>query len=144
MIRIKMTPDGTPCGHDEVPDGTAFLREPVGGKAWYIPALVEYAGEGPVLDGPVYDVVAGVIRYTRKAAPPPVLVTPWRARLALNASGQRAAIEAWIATQSQDVRDGWEYATEIRRDHPMIAAAVAAGVMTETQVDELFALAATL
>jgi hypothetical protein len=72
------------------------------------------------------------------------VVTPWRARLALNAAGQRAAIEAWIATQPQDVKDGWEYATEVRRDHPMIAAAIAAGVMTETQVDELFALAATL
>lgn len=82
---------------------------------------------------------------TSEPDPPPVpSVTPWQARKALNATGLREPVEAWIATQTQEVRDGWEYATEVRRDHPMIAAAIAQEVLTDGQVDQLFALAAGL
>ncbi len=77
-------------------------------------------------------------------APPivPQVVTPLQARRAINAANLRTAIEAAVAAADQDTKDAWEYATEIRRDNPIIAAMAASLNLTGEQIDDLFRAAA--
>jgi hypothetical protein len=74
----------------------------------------------------------------------PAPVTPLQARRALSHAGLREAVEAWVAAQPRDVQDAWEFASEIRRDDPLIAAAAAALSLSTDALDDLFALAAGL
>jgi hypothetical protein len=72
----------------------------------------------------------------------PQSVTPLQARKALRQAGLYDAVMAWISQQSDEVQETWEYALEIRRDNPIIAAAAAELELTEQQVDDLFIAAA--
>lgn len=77
--------------------------------------------------------------------PAPVArVTPRQARLALKSAGLLTAVTDWIALADEETQIDWEYATEIRRDWPPIAACATALGLTETQLDDLFTLAAAL
>jgi hypothetical protein len=80
--------------------------------------------------------------------PVPEVVKPRQARLALlNAgllAGAEAALDALPSPQREAALIEWEYATEIRRDHALIAAIAAALSLTELQVDDLFRSAASL
>mgnify|MGYP006893298289 CR=1 FL=1 len=78
--------------------------------------------------------------------PVPVIapVTPRQIRLALNQLGLRSAVDAYISAASQDVKDTWEFASVIERNSPLIAAGAAELGLTEAQIDDLFALAASL
>lgn len=76
-------------------------------------------------------------------APVPLEVSPWQIRRALNASGLRAVVEGAVANAGQDAKDGWEFASVIRRDNPLLAGMAAALGMTPAQVDDLFRLAAS-
>lgn len=71
-------------------------------------------------------------------------VTPVQARMALNAAGLRAAVEEYIASQSQDIKDTWEYSVKIHKSHPVVQGAAAALGLTEKQVDDLFLAAINL
>lgn len=71
-------------------------------------------------------------------------VKNWQMRRALNAVGLRAQIEGAVAQASQDVRDMWDYAPEIDRSHPFVEQMRAGLSLTEQQVDELFAYAASV
>lgn len=73
--------------------------------------------------------------------PVPETVTPWQIRKALNQLGLRDTVESVVAQQARDVRDGWEFAVEFRRDDPLLnAMAPALGI----DLDQVFVLAATL
>lgn len=88
---------------------------------------------------------AGV--FTPPVAPPvpvPDKVTPLQIRKALRASGKVPALKTFLAAQPDDVLEDWEYAIEITRDNPVIAAAAMALGLNATRVDDLFKLAATL
>jgi len=74
----------------------------------------------------------------------PQVITPWQLRKALNQFGLRAAVEAAVAQADQNTKDGWEFATEFRRDDAMLNAMAGALGMTSEQLDDLFHLAATL
>jgi len=74
----------------------------------------------------------------------PVSVSPRQARIALNAAGLRQAVEDWVATQDQNIKDSWEFSLEIRRDDPLILAAAAALSLTEQQLDSLFIAAGSI
>jgi len=87
---------------------------------------------------------AGVSVEDPDPAPLPTVVTPWQIRKALNASGLRSLIEASVAGADQTTKDAWEYALEFRRDNPLITGLAAALGKTEADVDDLFALAASL
>ena len=71
-----------------------------------------------------------------------------RARLALRAAGHlaavNAAIEAMEGDASEDARIEWEYATTIKRDHPLVAAMQQALDLTDQQLDDLFLAASQL
>lgn len=72
------------------------------------------------------------------------IATARQIRLALLSQGLLSAASTWIQSADEATRIEWEYASELRRDHPMWAVAAAALGKTETDIDNLFALAATL
>lgn len=78
----------------------------------------------------------------------PQSVTMRQARLALLSAGLLAAANAAIAAMpgvaGEAARIEWEYAQTVERDSPLVAGLTAALNLTQTQIDDLFALAATL
>lgn len=77
------------------------------------------------------------------ASPVPV-VSAWQIRKALNQLALRDSVEQAVAQSDQDTRDAWEYATEFKRDHPMVVSLGTALGKTPEELDTLFALAGTL
>jgi hypothetical protein len=82
----------------------------------------------------------------RKIAPPsvPQTVTMRQARLALNAAGLLSATQTAIDSGGEDAKITWEYSSEVHRNNGLIPTMAASLGMTETQIDNLFILAATL
>ena len=74
----------------------------------------------------------------------PAAVSDLQFRLALNASGLRDQAELVISAGSQGLRDYWDRAIEIHRDHPFVVEAARALGKSGQEVDELFRLAAQL
>lgn len=74
--------------------------------------------------------------------PVPVVVTPLQARRALRAAGLADAVAAMLAKAPPEAREAWEYATEVRRDDPTLAALAAQMQLAPEQVDDLFRAAA--
>jgi hypothetical protein len=77
------------------------------------------------------------------AAPPPV-VSPRQIRLALTQIGLRQQVEDYVDAQDITVQDSWHYTTEFERTNPLILACAQALGKSDTDLDALFALAATL
>ena len=71
-------------------------------------------------------------------------VTPLQMRKALRAAGLKALVDAHIETLTAEEREEWEYCISVDRDHPTIAAAAAALGKSTEEIDQLFALAASL
>lgn len=75
-------------------------------------------------------------------------VTMRQARLALLAAGVLGDVAPALAALPSPHRDAaeieWEYASEVRRDAPLIAALGSALGLTEDQIDDLFEAAAAL
>lgn len=84
---------------------------------------------------------AGARLQSRRAG---MVCSPRQARQALFAAGLLGAVTAWIAAADEATRIDWEFATEIRRDWPPIAACASALGLTAAQLDGLFIQAATL
>lgn len=76
--------------------------------------------------------------------PVPEAITAAQCRIALLRAGLADDIEAYVSTQPTEVRVEWEYATEVRRDHPLLCAGAAAIGMSASQVDDLFRAAALI
>lgn len=83
--------------------------------------------------------------FTPPAPPPepvPEAVTARQARLALLGAGKLAHIETALAqipgVQGEAARIEWEYATDVRRDSPLIGALAPLLGFTVEQVDDLF------
>jgi hypothetical protein len=76
----------------------------------------------------------------------PKSVTPRQVRLVLLAQGLLASVEAMIAQQDEATRIAWQYASEFRRDDPLLAQLAANLVppLSSQQIDEFFIAAATL
>lgn len=70
--------------------------------------------------------------------------TPRQARLALAQSNLLEAVEAWIITQPQATQIEWYHATEIKRTWPPVVEFAVANQISDTDLDALFELAATL
>lgn len=87
-----------------------------------------------------------VIDDTAPDAPPDSLVrvTTNQARLALLAAGKLDQVDAYVATLGAAANTRWHYAAHIYRDSPLIAQAVADSLLTEAEVDALFAAAARI
>lgn len=76
----------------------------------------------------------------------PISVTPLQARKALTAFGIRSQVEAYFASvdRTQAEKDEWHYATEVRYDDPVLAAAAATLGITDEQRAALFIAAGNL
>lgn len=78
---------------------------------------------------------------------PPVTYScsPWQIRKALNAQNLRQAVEdAVTASTDQELKDGWEFATEFRSDDPFVISMGAALSKTAEETADLIQYAATL
>ena len=80
--------------------------------------------------------------------PPPVPVptkcTGLQARFALNASGDRDAVETLVAASPIAIRDYWDLSTEFYRAHPVIELMRVALGWTTDKMDTLFREAAAI
>jgi hypothetical protein len=72
------------------------------------------------------------------------IISPRQIRQALTAAGLRASVEAAVAAADQDTKDWWEFATQFECDHPMVAAMATALGVSDTQLEDLWILGATL
>lgn len=109
--------------------------------------------EGKISTGRTVERVNGVVTFVHvlEDAPPPSApqsISMRQARLALLSAGLLSQVEAAIDGLEEPERTAarieWEYATELRRDHALIAALAAEVNLTEEQVDDLFVAAAEL
>lgn len=74
----------------------------------------------------------------------PQSVSMRQARLALHAAGLLAGINAAITQIGGAAQIEWEYATEVRRDNPLIEMVRQANSMTVEQIDQLFIAASQI
>lgn len=91
----------------------------------------------------------GVLEPAEPSPPtPPVEVDMRRGRLALLQVGLLDAVESAIAAMSGDegkaAQINWEYATALRRNDSLVTAITGGLGLSETEVDDLFALALSL
>jgi hypothetical protein len=77
--------------------------------------------------------------------PPPVpeSVTPLQARKALRKAGLLSTVNTFIATQSDEVQETWEYCIAVYRNDPLIKSLQTELNLTDEQLDDLFRSAAT-
>lgn len=74
----------------------------------------------------------------------PWTITPLQAKLALHAAGLLDTVEAFIAQADRPTQIAWEYASEFKRNSPMLLAMAGALGMTDTQLDGLFTAASAI
>lgn len=68
----------------------------------------------------------------------PDKVTPRQIRLALNMLNLRSTIENAIKNSSQDIKDTWDFATEIDREDPLLKQFQIQLNLTDDMIDSLF------
>ena len=83
------------------------------------------------------------------ATPVPVVqvpqsISPRQIRLALTQLNLREPVEAYVASQGQDLKDWWQYSTEFLRNNENVLAAASVLNVSAGQLDALWTLAATL
>ena len=74
----------------------------------------------------------------------PVSVSPRQIRMALTRTGLRQLVETAVAAGDQDLRDWWEFSTTFERGNAQVEVMASALGVSPEQVDQLWALAATL
>lgn len=88
------------------------------------------------------------LRAEKEAAPAKVsgAVSPLQARKALKAAGLLTRVQAMVAAspEDDDIRLAWDWAPSWERNSPFVESLGAALGLTALQIDDLFALAATL
>lgn len=103
-------------------------------------------GAGEVLGLPTTTVGSDGVRriWAAAAPPPPAVVSPLQMRLALRAAGLIDPAATAIEQLGPAEQDAWEYATEIRRDSPLVALIAAALGIDDAALDALFRTAAAI
>lgn len=74
----------------------------------------------------------------------PTCVTMRQARLALLQTGMLASVNAAVTAADEATKITWEFSSEVQRSNPIVSTLAAALNLTDAQIDDLFALAATL
>ena len=78
----------------------------------------------------------------------PYSVTIRQAKLQMSRAGILSAVDDFIAgmegQEGEEARIEWAYATELRRDHPLVAALGPQFDLTASDIDELFVEAAKI
>lgn len=78
------------------------------------------------------------------SAPSGIIVSPRQFLQALTKAGLRTAVDAFVATQNQDVKDWYARATEFDSSHPMVTSMAAAMGKGDVDIKTVFELAASL
>lgn len=121
----------------------------------YLPEPADPVPEGKIVTGQSVQRVDGVVKWVHELddAPPvspevPAVVSMRQARLALLGAGLLGAVESGIDGLPEPDRSAarieWEYATELRRDHPLIVSLALQLDLSEQQVDALFIAASQI
>ena len=111
----------------------------------YVMVNVDEANQPPI--GSAYDPATGAFTSQYVPSPPVVVpesVTPRQVRLILLQQGLLANVEAMIAQQDEATKITWEFASEFRRDDPLLLALSANLGLTSEQIDQFFIAAAAL
>lgn len=74
----------------------------------------------------------------------PQSITPLQARKALRITGLKNSVDNYISSLSEEKKEEWEYAIEIRRDNEIVLAGAQQLGITSEQLDNLFILGKTL
>lgn len=101
------------------------------------------AGCVPITDSEAEAIYAAVAAAEAKERKPKT-VTMRQARLALLQSGLLDAVESAVTGAGKAAQIEWEYSSEVHRDKALVKALTPALGLTEEQLDDLFALAASL
>jgi hypothetical protein len=64
--------------------------------------------------------------------------------MALHQTGKLASVNAAVAAADEETKIAWEYSTEVQRNFPLVATLAAALSLTESDLDNLFTLSASL
>lgn len=114
----------------------------------WIPFTADLSDTGALFDvAELHAALAADPNTLEYVAPPPVVpqsVTPRQVRLVLLAQGLLASVEAMIAQQDEATRIAWQYASEFRRDDPLLLSLATSLNLTSQQLDEFFIAAAAL
>lgn len=163
MKHIKFTyvdaVTGMPVSAEPAMNGTKFPDVPGLEFAWaresaYPTPAPEFFGTCPDDSSTQVDGVLGVfvesdweqmrLDEMRARSPVPKSVSPNQIRRALTRSGLRTLVEAAVAAGDQDLKDWWEFAAPVERDHPLVVAMAADLGVSDTQLDDLFILAGSI
>ena len=87
---------------------------------------------------------AWVVVQATPAAAQVVPISPRQIRQALSRAGLRASVEAAVAAGDQDLKDWYEFSTAFERTNAQVTAMGTALGVTEQQLDDLWALGASL
>jgi len=121
------------------------INHPVFG---WIPFTADPADTGAAFDvASLYAELAADPNTLEYVAPPPVVpqsVTPRQVRLVLLEQGLLASVEAMIAQQDEATKISWQYASEFRRNDPLLNQLAINLNLTSQQIDEFFIAAAAL
>ncbi|CAB5155869.1 hypothetical protein UFOVP149_34 [uncultured Caudovirales phage] len=101
----------------------------------------DYRGSVPEVDVDLWHWEDGRITAT---VPVPEIITPRQARLMLLKMNMLATVNQMMSTQDEATKIAWEYATEFRRDNPLLAALAKNIGMTDASLDQFFIGASTL
>jgi hypothetical protein len=91
----------------------------------------DYGPNGLVKNGKVIEIVI-------PKGPVPESITSLQARRALRKAGLLETVNTFIASQSEEIQETWEYAVEIYRNDPTLAMLATSLGLTSDQLDDLF------
>lgn len=74
----------------------------------------------------------------------PESISPRQIRMAMTKLGFRSQVESAVSSGDQDLKDWWEFSSFYERNHQMVKLMASALGVSESQLDELWILGATL
>jgi hypothetical protein len=103
-------------------------------------------GDGPTREAVLAWLAEGNVPEAYIEPPaPPITVTPWQFRKALNQLLLRDQVEqAVTGSTDKEMQDGWEFASSFVRDDPFVVSMGQALGKADAEMDQLFELAQTL
>ena len=134
-------------GPVEVPDGTTAIPqyhtfqappEQEGFHAVMREGWVLEPGPTPPEPAPYVPSPEDILQLERER----MVVSPFQGRVALSDANLLSSVDAAVAAADSKTQIAWEYATEWRRNSPMIVTLAGALNLSDTQVDDLFRAAA--
>lgn len=92
----------------------------------------------------ISDADAAELQTAQPKTAPPITVSPWQFRKALNQAGLRETVENAVAVADQDTRDAYAFAPEFVENSPFVATVAEAIGKTPSEIHAFFELAQTL